>query len=161
MTSRRIARWDSYPSFGQLSQGLAQCAHSRHYGRQPQPAGTRPYRIGQGRSVRSSASPTLLTARSHAEMRISSARISMHCLAYSLTVHPTLSAIARSLFHRSGRKSDRRLGAAEGCGDRASHPHAYQPVRVPVDVVLTASPDPVNGRRSPGLLEVKKTVARA
>src|SRR5690349_12754841 len=37
----------------------------------------------------------------------------MHSHAYSLTVRSTLSAIARSLFRRSGRKSDRRLRAAE------------------------------------------------
>jgi hypothetical protein len=42
---------------------------SRHFGRQPQLAGTRPCRTEQGQSVRSSASPTLLTARSHADER--------------------------------------------------------------------------------------------
>jgi hypothetical protein len=35
----------------------------------------------------------------------------MHSHAYSLTVRSTLSTIVRSLFHRSGRKSDRRIGA--------------------------------------------------
>jgi hypothetical protein len=47
------------------------------------------------------------------EMSISFAHISMHCPAYSLTVRSSLSAIARSLLHRPGRKSDRRFSA--GC----------------------------------------------
>src|SRR6266536_6048140 len=46
-----------------MSQGMPGRVHSRHHGRQPQPAGTRPCRTGQGRSVRSSAPPTPLTAR--------------------------------------------------------------------------------------------------
>ena len=42
-----------------------------------------------------------------AEMSALLARIPMSCLAYSLTVHLTLLAIAHSIFYRSDRKSDR------------------------------------------------------
>jgi hypothetical protein len=44
----------------------------------------------------------------------------MHSHAYFLTVRSTLSALVCSLFHCSGRKSDRRLGAADANVSKAA-----------------------------------------
>ncbi len=57
-----------------------------------------------------SASPTL-TECTLPEMIISSARISMHRLAYPLTLSRRCRRSSYSLFHRSGRKPDRRFCA--------------------------------------------------
>jgi hypothetical protein len=54
---------------------------------------------------------SLVWACSSAEMRALPARISISCLAYSLTDHLTLLAIGHNIFYRSDRESDRRLFA--------------------------------------------------
>ena len=48
---------------------------------------------------------------SHAEMGIFSSRMSMHRMAYSLTARGLCLGSPRSIFYRSDRKSDRRIGA--------------------------------------------------
>jgi hypothetical protein len=59
----------------------------------------------------------------------------MHSHAYSLTVRSTLSTIARSLFHRSGRKSDRRFGALRLPGPGSVRRRPYSRLWVPSWVV--------------------------
>jgi hypothetical protein len=55
------------------------------------------------------ADPTTGPAPPSAEMSTSSARISMHEAEYLLTLSRPCRRSLRSLFHRSGRKSDRRI----------------------------------------------------
>jgi hypothetical protein len=77
--------------------------HSRRAGRDGMtPASRRP-----ARSAR-------LTALSHADTNTSSARISMREMEYSLTLSRPCRRSPSSIFHLSGRKSDRRLGAEVG-----------------------------------------------
>jgi hypothetical protein len=65
-----------------------------------------------------------MSPHAHAELRALSWRMSMHALEYSLTISPLYGSPSWTIFYRSGRKTDCRLGACESSrasGTRDAH----------------------------------------